>query len=321
MGLSRPRGGPRARPGTAPAAHRRAHLPGPVPALRQGAARAPNARCAGPVPGSGTGPGAPATRDSGPPASPAGTRRGARACERDRSRRRAAECIARGLCAKCGKEPPVPDRTLCRRCTGKRCAAERARYAKAKAAGRLYGGRDPKERRRNARGTTRRRYDARRAAGLCTRCGLRPPVEGGTACEPCRDARRAGERARWAARRAAGLCGTCGGDHVRRRLALRALRRAPGGSAVEERHQPQALRQGGGRAGSAPTAASRPRARPGVRRARTRSHVRSAGYRGLPPFPPSYRVIETGDGARTTGRSRAGPRWRPAWRSRGSPPR
>ena len=134
----------------------------------------------------------------------------ARAYERGRSRRRAAECVARGLCAKCGKTPPVPDRTLCAPCAGKRRAAERARYAKARAAGKLYGGRDPKERRRNARGRTRRRYDARREAGLCTRCGLRPPVEGGTACEPCRDTRRAGERARWAARRAAGLCGTCG---------------------------------------------------------------------------------------------------------------
>ena len=81
----------------------------------------------------------------------------ARAYERDRSRRRAAECVARGLCAKCGKEPPVPDRTLCAPCAGKRRAAERARYAKARAAGRLYGGRDPKERRRNARGRTRRR--------------------------------------------------------------------------------------------------------------------------------------------------------------------
>ena len=172
----------------------------------------------------------------------------ARDYERERSRRRTAERIARGSCTGCGKAPAEPERTVCGPCAGKRRAAERARYAKAKAAGKLYGGRDPKERRRNARGTARRRYDARREAGLCTRCGLRPPVEGGTACEPCREARRAG-RTPAVGRAADGrpvrpmrrrAC-------VRRRLALRPLRRAGGRTLpAQERRQPQALRQATG---------------------------------------------------------------------------
>ena len=190
----------------------------------------------------------------------------------------------------------MPDRSLCAPCAGNRRAAERARYAKARAAGKLYGGRDPKERRRNARGRTRRRYDTRREAGLCTRCGLRPPVEGGTACEPCRDARRAGERARWAARRAAGLCGTCGettfdgASRCERCAALQADR--PSRNATSrKRYARRRARRLCTDCGAPSQGAARcpPCAH--------RSHVRSAGYRGLPLFPPSYRVIEIATGA------------------------
>ena len=216
--------------------------------------------------------------------------------ERARERRRTAERVAQGLCVSCGKESPAPGRTSCRRCAGKRRAAERTRYAKARAAGKLYGGRDPKERRRNARGTAKRRYDARRKAGLCTRCGLHPPVEGGTACEPCRDARRAGERRQWAARRAGGLCGRCGeatcdgaarcgrcaaleaGGHRRKNAASRkryARRRARG--LCTDCGQPS---QGAARC--------EPCAR--------KSYERSDHFRGLPWFAPSYTVIEIATG-------------------------
>ena len=51
----------------------------------------------------------------------------------------------------------------------------------------------------------------RAMSGLCTNCGKRPSADGGTTCEPCREARRAFERERYAARRAAGLRGYCGG--------------------------------------------------------------------------------------------------------------
>ena len=181
---------------------------------------------------------------------------------------------------------------LCVPCAENRRAAERARYAEARAAGKLYGRRDPKERRRNARGRTRRRYDARREAGLCTRCGLRPPVEGGTACEPCRDQRRAGERARWAA----GLCGTCGettfdgASRCERCAALQADRPSRN-AASRKRYARRRARRLCTDCGAPSQGAARcpPCAR--------RSHVRSAGYRGLPPFPPSYRVIEIATGA------------------------
>ena len=48
---------------------------------------------------------------------------------------------------------------------------------------------------------TKRRDRARREAGLCTRCGTHPPVEGGTVCEPCHVARRDREREQYAMRR------------------------------------------------------------------------------------------------------------------------
>ena len=66
-----------------------------------------------------------------------------RACGRRRYERITAERIARGMCPRCGKSMPAPDRTLCRHCGEKRRKAERARCARAKAAGILYGGRDP----------------------------------------------------------------------------------------------------------------------------------------------------------------------------------
>ena len=81
-----------------------------------------------------------------------------RARDRERFRKRVAERIARGLCTKCGREPAAPARRLCAGCSEKRRAADRARYAEAKAKGALYGGRDPEPKRRNARERSRRRH-------------------------------------------------------------------------------------------------------------------------------------------------------------------
>ena len=133
-----------------------------------------------------------------------------RACQRRCYRRVTDERTAQGLCPKCGKAEPEPGRRLCRRCGGKRRAADRARYAKAKAAGLAYGGGNVEAKRKAARAKTKRRYDARRAAGLCTKCGKRPPVEGSMSCGACKAARNARERTQWDERRAAGLCGACG---------------------------------------------------------------------------------------------------------------
>ncbi len=130
--------------------------------------------------------------------------------ERQRYHRRTAERRAQGLCSKCGKEPPEPERSLCTPCAEKKRKAARARYAKGKAEGMLYGGRNVETRRRNARARDRRYRKAWREANLCTRCGKHPGGEGGTVCEPCKETRRMAERQQYAARRAAGRCGKCG---------------------------------------------------------------------------------------------------------------
>ena len=133
-----------------------------------------------------------------------------RACGRRRYERITAERIARGMCPRwregeaCARSHFVP---ALRR---KASQAERARCARAKAAGILYGGRDRERCRASARDRGRRRDQARQDARTCTRCGTHPPIEGGTVCEPCRVARRDREREQYAARRVAGLCGRCG---------------------------------------------------------------------------------------------------------------
>ena len=132
------------------------------------------------------------------------------ASERKRGRRRAAERIALGLCTKCGREPAAPARRLCARCAANRRAEDRARYAEAKARGELYGGKDPCAKRKAARAASVKRRQARLDAGTCTRCGRRPPVDGGTVCDRCREARRIADRKHYDQRRAAGLCVSCG---------------------------------------------------------------------------------------------------------------
>ena len=192
-----------------------------------------------------------------------------RACGRRRYERITAERIASGMCPRCGKARPTPDRTLCRHCGEKRCKAERARCARAKAAGNLYGGRDAERCRAFARDRGRRRDQARQDARTCTRCGTHPPVEGGTVCEPCRVARRDREREQYATRRAAGLCGRCGtpasSDAARcDRCARSAAKRSRKRRRIQE---VASATPGGAHGGFVQTAAHHPRARPGVPRA------------------------------------------------------
>ena len=192
-----------------------------------------------------------------------------RACGRRRYERITAERIASGMCPRCGKARPTPDRTLCRHCGEKRCKAERARCARAKAAGNLYGGRDAERCRAFARDRGRRRDRARQDARTCTRCGTHPPVEGGTVCEPCRVARRDREREQYATRRAAGLCGRCGtpasSDAARcDRCARSAAKRSRKRRRIQE---VASATPGGAHGGFVQTAAHHPRARPGVPRA------------------------------------------------------
>ena len=125
------------------------------------------------------------------------------------------------------------------------------------------------------------------------------PVEGGTVCEPCREARREREREQYAARRAAGECGRCGAP-------------APDGSARCERCARSAAKPSRKKAKNA-----RGRRRYVRRRVRglcidcaapaqgaarcpecaRRSYLRSDEHRGLPILPPRYTVIEIATGA------------------------
>ena len=216
----------------------------------------------------------------------------AQAYNKKHSRETIAERRARGLCPKCGKEPPAPGRTICATCGEQRRANARARYAEAKAAGKLYGGRNPESRRRLAREKSHRRMHARLDAGLCTYCGRRPPVEGGATCEPCREARQTAERQIYAERRAKGLCTRCAVptfDGVSRCAvcAVRESERQDRKNAANRRRYAERRAQGlcttCGK--SAMGAAECP---PCAKR----SYERSDYHRGMPVYPPSYTVVE-----------------------------
>ena len=212
--------------------------------------------------------------------------------ESERHRRRAADRRAQGLCPKCGKNPPAPERSLCVTCLERGRKSERARYARGKAAGDIYGGRNPEGRRRMARERNKRRRRERKETGLCVRCGELAPAEGGVVCESCREARRVEERELYARRRASGLCGRCGGE------VFAGASRCASCAAIEEGRAPKK------------NAASRKRyakrrawrlcvdcAAPAGLAARCepcarRSWHSSGEHKGLPLFPPRYTVVE-----------------------------
>ena len=222
----------------------------------------------------------------------------ARIANRRRYRQQSAERRAQGLCPECGKRPPAPDASACAPCGDRRQAAERARHAKASAAGKPYGGRDPEKRRKLGREKSRRRARKRLEAGLCARCGKHPPVDGGRTCEVCLENRQAAERRRYAAKRAAGRCTRCDAPTF----------------AGEARCGPCAGRENSGRSPEKRNAAARRlyarrRARgactdcgaPAQGAARCepcarRSHERSAYFRGMPLYPPQYTVVELDTG-------------------------
>lgn len=225
--------------------------------------------------------------------------------ERVRYKRLTAERRARGLCPKCGQAPPAPGRRLCESCGENQRAADRARYARGKARGMYYGGRDPESRRRNARERSRKRLHGRRDAGLCTRCGQSPPVEGGAVCETCREARRAAERALYASRRSSNLCGRCGGEVLPKgNFSLEgASLCGPCAARETRRHREKKNAASRGRyayrrAQSLCTDCG-DHAQGGAARCEPcayRSYSRSAEHRGLPLYPPRYTVVELATG-------------------------
>ena len=223
----------------------------------------------------------------------------ARVADRERRRRQTAERREAGLCPECGKAPPAPESSLCAPCGEERRAAQRARYARGKAEGKLYGGRKVETRRRIGRERSAKRRAARLAAGLCTSCGERPSAEDGTRCEPCREARRAFERERYAARRAAGLCGYCGGQTLDGGsrcgpCAVRETeRRSPEKKNASARRLYARRRAKGLCTDCGQPSHGAARCEPCARR----SYERSAHFRAMPVYDPQFTVVdlETGD--------------------------
>lgn len=222
----------------------------------------------------------------------------ARAYERERSRREAAARKAEGLCGRCGREPAAPGRSSCEPCLEKRRRADRAKYAAGKAAGLPYGGANADAKRRAGRAKSKRRQKARKEAGLCIRCGRRPPVDGGTTCEPCREKRQAAEKRQYAARRAAGLCTRCGApvrDGLSRCAPCTVIDEA--GRNPERKNARSRKLYAERRAAGLCTACGAPSQ--GASRCAPcaeRSYHGSAHFKGIPVWDPIFTVIELDTG-------------------------
>ena len=119
----------------------------------------------------------------------------------ERFHQRTAERRAAGLCVKCGKTEPAPDRSLCKPCLEKRRAADRARTAR-------LGPKGNPGAIRNAPGamSASAAAAARRAQGRRDLHQVRParrPER--TLCEPCAERHRVRDRARHAKAKARGI--------------------------------------------------------------------------------------------------------------------
>ena len=209
-------------------------------------------------------------------------------------RQRHAARAAQGLCTRCGRVPPEPGLKLCRSCGEKRRAADKARRARARARGAAYAGRDPVKCRRADRAGDKRRRRTRSEAGLCSKCGRNPAVDGRSVCEGCGEARRALDRRRYSARKAASVCVRCaepaigGSSRCARHAALEAERVSPKRKNATSRKRYVRRRAkricvdcGAFAAGAArcPACASR-------------SNTRAPAWHAAQPGPPFYTVIE-----------------------------
>ena len=218
-----------------------------------------------------------------------------RCADRERYRRAAEDRRAQGLCPRCGLEGPAPGKALCHGCGEKTRKMARARYHKNRKAGLKYGGRESHARRESARLRSERRRREWLAASMCTRCGSRPPVEGGTTCAPCRARRQAREKERYASLRAAGICVKCATtpafDGASMCMACAALE-AGSGRMDRKNHAARRRYQQRRRAGvctecQAPSfGASR------CPPCAERSYTRSAHFRGMPEWGPDFTVVD-----------------------------
>lgn len=81
-----------------------------------------------------------------------------------------------GICVRCAKAPAD---------AGSRCAACKARDEENKRRREEREGGEPKSRPYEYERYQKKRYDARKAAGLCVRCG-KAPADAGTCCAACK---------------------------------------------------------------------------------------------------------------------------------------
>ena len=220
----------------------------------------------------------------------------ARQTEYQRAKAKAAERLAQGLCTSCGRHPHEPERRLCAGCGERQRCCDRERYARARDAGELYGGKPVASKRRSARRRTRLRQRGRRAAGLCIRCGRGRPVDGASSCANCLEGRRVADRQTYAARRVAGLCTRCaattfeGASLCGPCTVIEARYR-------EAKNETNRRRYAERRAAWVCTRCSRPsfgasRCEPCAKRAWERSEQ----VKGLPVYPPSFTVVERATG-------------------------
>ena len=216
--------------------------------------------------------------------------------ERERHKRRAAERRALGMCPRCGKHPPAPERSQCDTCLERGREVQRACYERARREGAPYGGRCPESRRRMARERSRRRRRERAEAGLCVRCGELPPAEGSAVCEACREARREQEKNLYEKRRASALCGRCGGEAFAgastcARCAARDAKRRPRKNAASRARYHRRRAHKRCVDCSSPTDGAA-RCVPCAKR----SYLSSGEHKGMPVHPPRYTVVELATG-------------------------
>ena len=148
----------------------------------------------------------------------------AKARDRERYGKRTAARIAAGLCPRCGRRPPAPERSVCAPCAEKSNRASRARDARLRAEGKSR--RDPAKARVYERKRARCEAAERREAGRCIRCGTAPAADGRKSCEDCLEKRRVSDRANYAAGKAAGkLYGGANIEAKRRSARTRSKRR------------------------------------------------------------------------------------------------
>ena len=126
-----------------------------------------------------------------------------RAKDRERFRRRVERRKAAGFCPRCGDRPPAPERSICAPCADNSNRASRKRDARLRAEGKPR--RNLAKARSYERKRSRHEAAARKAEGLCSRCGREPAAPDRSSCEPCLEKRRASDRAKYAAGKALGL--------------------------------------------------------------------------------------------------------------------